>query len=147
MKKLDFSKQHASIVGVYEQLPSARYQQNGLFFDVNGDQIDEKEHEQENGQRHDDEQGHVDGLGNDGHGETDGESDAETGHEEKHDDEGQDEEGHVLTSDSPIMDKTDDELAALAASGMAALRAYAELFGVKGIAKQEIINELKALRK
>ena len=41
---------------------------------------------------------------------------------------------------------TDEELDDLAERGMNDLRAYAALFGVKGRAKNEIIEELKALR-
>ncbi|AUR96747.1 hypothetical protein NVP1232O_13 [Vibrio phage 1.232.O._10N.261.51.E11] len=150
MKKLDTQKQYGSIVGTYEDLPKARYMQDGKFFDVNGDQIDERQHDAQQGSQNEglenDGLGN-DGLGHDGHEQANGQTDAQTGNEEEHDDEGQDEEGHVLTSEDPIMDKTDDELAELAAAGMAALRTYAEQFGVKGIAKQEIINELKELRK
>ena len=145
MKKLDTNKQYGSIVGIYEDMPKARYMQGGNFFDVNGDQIDERQHDAQQGSQN--EGLGNDGLGNDGHEQANGQANAQTGHEEKHDDEGQNEEGHVLTSDPSIMSKTDEELAALAASGMAALRAYAEQFGVKGIAKQEIVDELKALRK
>ncbi len=148
MKKLDTTKQYGSIVGNYEHEPKARYMQDGKFFDVNGDQIDGQEHDAQQGSQNE-------GLGNDGlehelghgHEPTNGQENAQAGNEEKHDDEGQNEEGHVLTSGSITMDKSDEELAELAASGMAALRAYAEQFGVKGIAKQEIVDELKALRK
>lgn len=145
MKKLDTSKQYGSIVGVYEQNPKARYMQGGHFFDVNGDQIDGQEHDAQQGSQ--DEGLRNDGLGNDGHEQADGQANAQAGNEEEHDDEGQDEEGHVLSPDPSVMSKTDEELAALAASGMAALRAYAATFGINGIAKLEIVDELKALRK
>lgn len=147
MKKLDTNKQYGSIVGIYEDMPKARYMQDGNFFDVNGDQIDGQERDAQQGSQDEGLGNDGLGLGNDGHEQADGQANAQTGHEEKHDDEGQNEEGHVLTSDPNVMSKTDEELAALAASGMAALRAYAEQFGVKGIAKQEIVDELKALRK
>ncbi|CAL9955803.1 hypothetical protein VPH219E481_0011 [Vibrio phage 219E48-1] len=147
MKKLDTKRQYGSIVGIYENMPQARYMQDGIFFDVNGEQINEKGHDVQQGSQDEGLGNDGLGLGNDGHEQADGQANAQTGNEEKHDDEGQNEEGHVLTSDPSIMSKTDEELAALAASGMAALRAYAEQFGVKGIAKQEIVDELKALRK
>lgn len=46
----------------------------------------------------------------------------------------------------PQMTLSDEELNDLASQGMAPLRQYAEQFGIKGISKDTIINELKAMR-
>ncbi len=151
MTKLNRSLPFGTIAGVYEYLPTAQYTQGGNFFDAHGELINEKSNE---GQRQDDGpeiQANEHGIdGRNGHDDADGKADAQTGSATTNDDEGQNEEGHVLDTPSEngslVMDKTDEELKALADSGMTPLRQYAAPFGIKGVSKQEIIDELKALR-
>lgn len=141
--KLNRQLPYGTVIGVYEYEPRAMFTQGNKFFDANGDLIDAGKNDE--GQPEDD--GPIlekDGeLINGQHGYDDASSQASTqaGSEQVHDDEGQDEEGHVL-----VMDKTDEELDALAESGMTPLRNYAGQFGVKGVSKSEIIEELKQLR-
>ena len=130
MKKLDRNRPIGTIVGVFAEVPKARYTQDGNYFDSNGDMID--------GSRKQEEKGQKEILRRDGHVDTsEGQETKEAGAEI--------EETELL--DNPnAMSKTDEELASLAAAGMSALRSYADNFGVKGVSKKEIIEELKALR-
>lgn len=143
--KLDTSRQYGAIAGTYEDVPNAHYTQDGKFFDaqmelINAETLHEGQEGHENVERPDDGQRH-------GHDDADGQENAQSEEPQANDDAGQDEEGHVLEqSDALVMDKTDSELNELAAAGMAALRNYAGQFGVKGVSKGEIIEELKALR-
>ena len=51
-----------------------------------------------------------------------------------------------VSQEDPYMHLSDEELQELADAGMGPLREYAAMFGVKGVAKQQIIDGLKALR-
>lgn len=146
--KLDKNRPHGIISGFCTAYPNARYTQNGHYFDGKGDQIDAETlpgQVEESEQR----QRYVDA--------NDGQAVAPPPQQQPK----QEEESELLEGSEPaqenetpevqtnelVMDKTDDELAEMAASGIGALRAYADPFGIKGTSKKEIIRELKALRK
>lgn len=139
MSKLNFNRPFGSIVGTYSENPSARYTQDGKFFDASGNDCTHKALNKPSSE----ELKQVDAVKQpepvteqvaDTVKEPVQEPVTDTVKEPEQDD------GKL------VMDKTDDELAALAAAGMSALRDYADNFGVKGTSKKEIIGELKALR-
>lgn len=129
MIKLDLTKQHGTIAGTYSAIPEAKYSQNGKFFNASGAQVFAAEEKQPE-QPKQPEQTNANVVA---------------------------EEPQTVTTKAPelpatnqtnelAMEKTDDELAALSAAGMSALRAYADPFGVKGTSKSEIIEDLIKLR-
>lgn len=164
MTKLDTSRPYGNIVGAYEECPGAVYTQDGNFFD--GRQVliklEASSHEKTD-ERKNEERAYVQ-IDDDGEG------------QKENDEERKDEEiapslskpefvPDTPASDSlpeteplpisvaepelefePDMDATDQELEALADSGMPNLRKYAAQFGVRGVSKMQLINGLKALR-
>jgi hypothetical protein len=143
MSKLNMNKPYGVISGKYDQYPSAKFYQEGEYFNarkekVGGERITPKptvsEIEKANIKAQ---------MRKEIEAELRAEMLAEIAG-------GADEvtEGVEETETTElVMDKTDDELIALASQGMAKLRAYAAPFGANGTAKKEIIAELIALRK
>ena len=160
MDKVDLQRPHGRIIGQCTICPGASYTQDGHFFDAHGklilldkeDNHDIREEEKRNGN----EEGSNVKINDDGK------------RQEVRDEVGNEEEDEVIASSNsdsisesipesnsiPVSDVltetnmvlTDKELDALADEGMQALRDYASMFGIKGVAKKTILKELKALR-
>ena len=131
MKMLDKKRPHGTIYGKFDRLPNAKYTQDGHFFNAKGVLIEEATHPNK-------------GIQSDPQGQTqDQDVEAPTNEAPECSIE---EEAPLETQCTLKMTKTDEELLALAASGMNALREYADQFNIKGVAKAEIISELQALR-
>ncbi len=146
--KLDTLRPFGRVVGRPAVCPGACYTQDGNFFDAEKQLIQPEEcsHAGKNDERQ--ERPNVQ-VNDDGEG------------QEKNDAEEIDEEVVSSLSESqsvsilepilepvsePYMSLSDEELDTLAATGMGPLREYAKMFGVKGVAKKQLINGLKALR-
>ena len=146
--KLDALRPFGRVVGRSTVCPGACYTQDGNFFDAQKQLIQPEEcsHAGKNDEWQ--ERPNVQ-VNDDGEG------------QEKNDAEEIDEEVVSSLSESqsvsilepilepvsePYMSLSDKELDTLAATGMGPLREYAKMFGVKGVAKKQLINGLKALR-
>ena len=158
MNKLNLQRPYGRIIGRCNVCKGAVYTQDGKYFDGHLNEITQKElnHEKANEQRS---QKQVNDDGRERQGQGQGHDDVR---QEKSNGQEKDDEKELLSSSisesEPVpklesvsvselaMILSDDELEALAESGMNDLREYAAKFDVKGRSKSDIINELTALR-
>ncbi len=148
--KLDTLRPFGRVVGRPAVCPGACYTQDGNFFDAEKQLIQPEEcsHAGKNDER--EKRPNVQ-VNDDGEGQE--KNDAEENDEEVVSSLSESEpmpelepEPELEPNTQPYMSLSDKELEELAASGMGPLREYAAMFGVKGVAKKQLINGLKALR-